>query len=80
MNKPIHGIVHGKTIEFDEDIGIADGQQVEVRVQIVQPAQEWGQGILRSAGAWEKYPEMDAIMEQIYQKRKLERRSERVSE
>ena len=36
MNKTIHGIVHGKTIELDEELGVADGQEVEVSIKIVQ--------------------------------------------
>lgn len=50
MNKTIHGIVHGKTIELDEEFGIADGQEVEVSVKIVQAKGKWGEAILRSAG------------------------------
>jgi hypothetical protein len=37
MTKTIHGKVHGKTIELDEDLGVAEGQEVEVQVRIVQP-------------------------------------------
>jgi len=74
MTKTIHGKIHGKTIELDEDLGVAEGQEVEVQVRIVQPARKWGDGILRSAGGWVDYPEMDAIMEKIHQERKLERR------
>jgi hypothetical protein len=76
MTKALHGKVHGKTIELDEDLGVAEGQEVEVQVKIVQPTGKWGEGILRSAGGWADYPEMDAIMERIQQDRKLERRSQ----
>jgi hypothetical protein len=38
MSKTLHGKVHGKTIELDEDLGVAEGQEVEVQVKIVQPA------------------------------------------
>ena len=51
MTKTIHGKIHGKTIELDEDLGVAEGQEVEVHVTIVQPARKWGDGILRTAGA-----------------------------
>lgn len=74
MTKTIHGKVHGKSIELEEDLGVADGQEVEIQVKILQPAKKWGEGILRSAGGWADYPEMDAIMERIEQERKLERR------
>ena len=73
MTKKLHGTVHGRTIELDEDPGVADGQEVELQIQIAT-ARKWGEGILRSAGGWVEYPEMDDIMEKIYQERKLERR------
>ena len=28
MTKTLHGKVHGKTIELDEDLGVVDGQEV----------------------------------------------------
>ena len=74
MTKKLHGTVHGRTIELDEDPGVADGQEVELQIQIAAPARKWGEGILRSAGGWAGHPEMDGIMEEIYQERKLERR------
>jgi hypothetical protein len=40
MTKTIHGKIHGKTIELDEDLGVAEGQEVEVQVTIVQPARK----------------------------------------
>ena len=70
MSKTIHGKVHGRTIELDEDLGVAEGQEVEVRVTIVQPVRKWGEGILRSAGALADDTEWDSIMEQIHQGRK----------
>ena len=32
MTKLTHGIVHGKTIELSEDLGLSDGQAVELIV------------------------------------------------
>ncbi len=74
MTKTVYGVIHGKTIELDEDLGMAEGQKVEVQLKMVHPVRKWGEGILRSAGGWAKYPEMDAIMEEIQRTRKLERR------
>jgi hypothetical protein len=37
MTKTLHGKVHGKTIELDEDPGVADGQEVEVQMKMVPP-------------------------------------------
>ena len=70
MKKSLHGGVHGNTIELDEDLGVAEGQAVEVQVRIVQPARKWGEGILQSAGALADDPEWGAIMEQVYQERR----------
>ena len=44
MTKTIHGRIHGKTIELDEDLGVAAGQEVEVQVTVVQTARKWGEG------------------------------------
>ena len=74
MTKTLHGKIHGRTIELDEDPGVAEGQEVEVQVKIVPPARKWGEGILRSAGGWANFPEMDAILQKIHQQRRLERR------
>jgi hypothetical protein len=35
MTKIMHGKVHGRTIELDEDPGVADGLQVEVQMKVV---------------------------------------------
>jgi len=74
MNKVLHGVVHGKIIELSEPAGVADGQEVEVVVRFSMPPRPWGEGIRNSAGGWADHPEMDAIMEQIQQDRKRERR------
>ena len=74
MTKTVHGIVRGKTIELDEDLGVAEGQEVEVQVKTVQPARKWGDGIHRTAGALADDPYWDAIMDEIHQARKIARR------
>lgn len=38
MTRTLHGRVHGRTIEFDEDIDVPEGQAVEVQVKIAPPA------------------------------------------
>jgi hypothetical protein len=51
------------------------GRQVEVEVRLVAKTMEpWGEGLKRCAGALADEPEWDAIMEEIYQDRKRERR------
>ncbi len=75
MTWTIHGKVHGKTIELEENLGVADGQEVEVQIRLVSKAGERpGDGFLRTEGALADDTEWDPIMEEIYQSRKLERR------
>lgn len=75
MTKTLHGKVHGRTIELDEDPGVAEGQEVEVQVTVIpKPAQRTGEGFLRTEGALADDEEWDAIMEEIYKARKVERR------
>ena len=75
MTKTVHGVVHGKTIELDEDLGVAEGQEVEVQVKMIpMSAQRTGEGFLRTEGALADDEEWDAIMEEIFQARKVERR------
>jgi hypothetical protein len=51
------------------------GQQVEIDTRVVPIKTEpWGEGLKRCAGALADDPEWDAIMEEIHQGRKLERR------
>ena len=52
------------------------GQQVEIHVRVVPKRTEpWGEGLKRCAGILADEPEWDAILEEIYQARKIERRS-----
>jgi len=39
MTKTVNGIAHGKTIELEEDLGVPDGQQVEVQVKVLEMPQ-----------------------------------------
>lgn len=74
MSKLIHGIAHGRTIELAEDLGLADGQEIEVQIHVRPVAKKWGDGILRTAGALADDTQWDAIMAEIHQERKWERR------
>ena len=75
MTKTLHGRVHGRTIELDDDPSVAEGQEVEVQVRVIPMRnQQTGEGLLRTEGALADDAEWDAIMEEIYQGRKLERR------
>jgi hypothetical protein len=74
MSELIHGVIHGKTIELKTDPGIGDGQPVEVLVRPAKLPAKSGDGIRRSAGALADDPHWDAIMDEIHQARKQERR------
>lgn len=80
MTKIVHGIVHGKIIELEEDLGLTEGQKIEVLVKVVKPQRMGGEGIRRTAGALADDPHWDAIMQEIQQARKLERRPDMVDE
>jgi hypothetical protein len=70
MTKTLHGKVRGRTIELDEDPGVAEGQEVEVRMKVVpKSTQKTGEGLLRTEGALADDTEWDAIMEEIHKAR-----------
>ena len=70
--KPSRGIIHGKTIELVDDLGLTEGQEVEVVVRVRHPRPEWGQGIMNSAGAMAPYwtAEDDRILAEIEKDRR----------
>ena len=75
MTKTLHGKVHGRTIELEEDLGVAEGQEVEVQVKLISKTpRKPGEGFLLTEGALADDTEWDGIMEEIYQARKLEHR------
>jgi hypothetical protein len=77
MTKTIHGKVHGRTIELDEDLGVAEGEEVEVQVRVLPKAgRKPGEGFLRTEGALADDLYWDGIMEEIYQERKRDTRKE----
>lgn len=73
-----YGIVHGRTIELQSDVGLPDGQSVEVTLRPLTSDQPLppGEGIRRSAGAWaDDADELDAYLEWSRQQRKVNRRT-----
>ncbi len=62
-----HGIAHGNLIQLSDDLGLEDGQEVEVVVRKIKGKQNWGEGIQRSAGGMAPYwtTEDDQILEEI---------------
>ncbi len=70
MTRTIHGTLHGRTIELEEDVGLADGAEVEVLVQPAKRRQEWGEGIKRAAGVGADTSDFDEVFEQIAKERR----------
>lgn len=74
MTKIMQGIVHGRTIELETEIGIPDGEKVQVAIHVPPKAPEpWGEGLRRCAGALAGIPGLDEDMEQIMRERKAAR-------
>ena len=86
MTKTLHGKVRGKTIELEEDLGVVDGQEVEVQVKMLRPRKRlpgpppgWQSGRPSAtagilADSWTD--EDDRVLEEIYRDRKRESRRE----
>ncbi|OLD57307.1 MAG: hypothetical protein AUI54_03255 [Acidobacteria bacterium 13_1_40CM_2_56_5] len=47
MVKTTHGKVHGKMIELDEDLGVPEGQEVEVQVRVLPSAPPLSEGLAK---------------------------------
>lgn len=72
------GIVHGRMVEFSSDIGLPEGQVVEVTLQPVTDSERLpaGEGIRRAAGAWADDAEgLEEFLEWNRQQRKISRRN-----
>ncbi len=73
----LRGVVHGKTIELEQEPRLPDGQQVTVILQPLVQSEKLspGEGIRRSAGAWSDDPEgLDEYLRWNRQQRKIGRR------
>jgi hypothetical protein len=67
----VKGIVHGKLIELDRDLGLPDGQEVTVELHPILPP---GEGIRQSAGAWaDAGEELDAWLAEMERSRQQDR-------
>ncbi|MEN6457660.1 MAG: hypothetical protein ABFC63_01910 [Thermoguttaceae bacterium] len=75
MNVVLHGTVHGRTVELDDDPGIEDNRVVEVILRTKQlpgPPPAWKPGSTETAAgmladAWT--PEDDRIHNEIHEER-----------
>ncbi len=78
MVKSAHGKVHGKTIQLVEDLGLSEGQEVEVQATVLLIQSRPGEGLQRCAGALAKAwtEEDDRILEEIHKDRRRDSRLE----
>ena len=67
----LRGVVHGKTVELEQEPGLPDGQSVSV---VLRPAVLHGTGIERSAGAWaDGGEELERWLADTRESRKMDR-------
>ena len=73
MTRVIHGKVRGRTIEFDEDLGLSEGAAVEVSVRTIEETlqRQPGTGLPRTQEAVADNPDWDGIIEEIQRDRQL---------
>lgn len=70
----LKGVVRGKTIELEQEVGLPDGQAVNVSVR---PAGQIPQGLLDSFGGWSDDPEgLEEYIRQVYKDRETDPRNE----
>lgn len=70
----LHGKARGNTIELTEDLGLIDGEEIEIQITTKGNTRPLGAGLLRTEGALADDPEWDQIMHDIYQDRKRDTR------
>ena len=78
MFRTLRGVVHGRTVELTEDLGVPDGEEVEITIKAVPTPEPWGEGLRRCAGAFaaDWTDEDDRILDAIHQERKQDTRRE----
>jgi hypothetical protein len=82
MTKVLRGVIHGKTIELENDTGLEDGRRVHVTLRAKElpgPPPGWRLGGTESAAGmmascWTE--EDDQILEEIHRERKKDMRRE----
>ena len=74
-DESLRGVVHGKVIQLETEIGLPDGQQVTVSVRpVTEKRAASGEGLRRSAGAWADDPDgLDAYLQENRRARQLDR-------
>jgi hypothetical protein len=75
-NAPVvlKGVVHGKTVELEQDAGFPDGLEVAVTMR---PSRQVPQALLDAFGGWSDDPEgLDEFIRQVYRDRESDPRNE----
>ena len=69
------GVVHGKTVELEQESGIPDGQSVKVTLEPIPPGTlPPGEGLRRAFGSWADDPQgLEEYLEWNRQQRKIGR-------
>lgn len=70
MSTTVSGTLYGDTIKLDKPLNMASGQKVEIVLRPVLEQATWGEGLKRCAGALADFPEMDTVLDEIYQSRR----------
>jgi hypothetical protein len=73
-NSVLHGVVHGRTIELDEDPRLPDGQRVSLELSATDHAKQ-SDGLQRAGGSWKDMPGYDEWLTETYQARLQDRES-----
>ena len=67
----IRGVVHGKIIELDEELGLPEGQTVQIIVKVVPASHKPGEGLQKAFGGWsDEAEELDEYLEWNRKQRK----------
>ena len=79
MTRTLRGVICGRTVDLTEDLGVPDGQQVEITIKTVASPKPWGEGLQPRAGAFaaDWTGEDDRIIEEIHWERKAANRNPR---
>ena len=70
MANIVQGIIRGKTIELQSELGFEDGQRISIAFNSPMTPDAVVEAILRTAGAMADDQEFDAIMERIQRDRR----------
>ena len=69
MSNIVEGVIRGRTIELQSDLGFESGQRISIAFNSPTSPDAGVEAILRTAGAMADDPEFEADMEQIQRDR-----------